>query len=211
MARTAGRADRTVIRPFRTGASSVTFAQPVRATYRAPLTRPTDHFQGTKGPAVLRVRPSERDPARSLPARGTRRADHHCRSVLVASFGNASLWARVRCAWRNPDRQLFAVPVVVDVGGSFLVGTVSRLERREPMPLIEVPSSDVALESPQIEAVGVEFLCELDEPRPQTSPGPFRVHVEVGEPPVVEDQECHKTPVDFDHPKCPAGQDDRGE
>jgi hypothetical protein len=38
------------------------------------------------------------------------------------------------------------------------------------MPLIEVPSSDVALESPQIEAVGVEFLCEVDEPRPQTSP-----------------------------------------
>src|SRR6266566_10149400 len=68
-------------RAFRTGASSVTFAQPVRATHRASLTRPTDHFQGTNGPADLRVRPSERDPARSLPARGTRRANHHCRSV----------------------------------------------------------------------------------------------------------------------------------
>jgi hypothetical protein len=60
MARTAGRADRTVIGPFRTGASSVTFAQPVRAARRASLTRPTDHFQGTQGPADLRVRPSER-------------------------------------------------------------------------------------------------------------------------------------------------------
>jgi hypothetical protein len=68
-----------------------------------------------------------------------------------------------------------------------------RLQRREPMPLIEVPSSDVALEGLQIEAVGVEFLCEVDEPRPQTSPGPFRVHVEVGKPPVVEDQQCHET------------------
>ena len=38
-----------MIGPFRTGASSVTFAQPVRATYRASLTRPTDHFQGTPG------------------------------------------------------------------------------------------------------------------------------------------------------------------
>jgi hypothetical protein len=32
---------------LRTGASSVTFAQPVRATHRVSLTRPTDHFQGT--------------------------------------------------------------------------------------------------------------------------------------------------------------------
>jgi hypothetical protein len=79
------------------------------------------------------------------------------------------------------------------------------------MPLIEVPSSDVALESPQIEAVGVECLCEVDEPRPQTSPGPFGVHVEVGEPPVVEDQQCHETPVDVDHPGFPAGQDDGSE
>jgi hypothetical protein len=109
------------------------------------------------------------------------------------------------------NRRLCARPAVVDVGGSFLVGTVRLLQRREPMPLIEVPRSDVALESPQIEAVGVEFLCEVDEPRPQTSPGPFRVHVEVGEPTVVEDQECHETPVDFDHPECLAGQDDRSE
>ena len=48
MARTAGRADRTVIGPSCTGASSVTFAQPVRAVCRASLTRPTDHFQGTQ-------------------------------------------------------------------------------------------------------------------------------------------------------------------
>jgi len=47
MARTAGRADRTVIGPSCTGASSVTFAQPVRATHRALLTRPTGHIQGT--------------------------------------------------------------------------------------------------------------------------------------------------------------------
>src|SRR5262249_53898510 len=47
MARTAGRADRTVIGPSCTGASSVTFAQPVRATCRASLTRPTGHIQGT--------------------------------------------------------------------------------------------------------------------------------------------------------------------
>jgi hypothetical protein len=26
---------------------------------------------------------------------------HMCRSVLVASFGETSLWARVRCAWRK--------------------------------------------------------------------------------------------------------------
>jgi hypothetical protein len=51
---------------------------------RASLTRPTDHFQGTHpGPADLRVRPSERGPARSLPARQPRPVDHQCRSVPI--------------------------------------------------------------------------------------------------------------------------------
>jgi hypothetical protein len=60
------------------------------------------------------------------------------------------------------DGQLSAV--VVDVRGALLVGTVGRLHRREPVLLIEAPSSDVALEGPEIEAVGVELLCEVDEP-----------------------------------------------
>ena len=37
-----------MIGPSCTGASSVTFAQPVRATHRASLTQPTGHIQGTK-------------------------------------------------------------------------------------------------------------------------------------------------------------------
>jgi hypothetical protein len=82
MARTAGRADRTVIGPFCTGASSVTFAQPVRATCRTPLTRPTGHIQGTnKGQPICgsdRVNTTLHAPYQ----RETRRqVDHHCRYV----------------------------------------------------------------------------------------------------------------------------------
>jgi Major intrinsic protein len=44
--------------------------------------------------AIL-VRPSERGPARSLPARQPRPVDHHCRSVRVGPALDASLCSRV--------------------------------------------------------------------------------------------------------------------
>ena len=75
------------------------------------------------GPADLRVRPSERDPARSLPARQPRPVDHHCRSGAPAV-----------CILLTLMRAF--------TGGPALTGTAGRIGKNDAR---EEPSSNTAI------------------------------------------------------------------
>jgi hypothetical protein len=72
MARTAGRADRTVIGPF--AQAPLRSRSPTGACDTQGLAHPADwsHPRHQQRPADMRVRPGERDPARSLAARNPR-------------------------------------------------------------------------------------------------------------------------------------------
>jgi len=96
----------------------------------------------------------------------------------------------------------------VNVRSSLFVLAVGHIDGDETVPLVEASSRDVALKRPQIEALRTDFLCEADERRPESTPRPLGIDIQLVDPPVGEDQQRDWKVIMLDDPHVAARHND---
>ena len=76
------------------------------------------------------------------------------------------------------------------------------------MAFVEASRSGVGLKGPEVETVRIEFLRQIQQPRPESSAGARRVYVQLINPSIVKDHQGDESIFAVDDPYLTRRQDD---